>query len=120
MGADGSDARRIPLTQDGSIGDVLDRPSLSPDGRNVVFQGDRYTGVPPIFVARLDDGAVIWRQRGHVPRWSPDGRWIAYVTARGHVALADASRGKVVAVRGTRTGCTASTGRPTAAACSWP
>jgi hypothetical protein len=61
-------------------------PSLSPDGKLVVFTG-LSTG---IHVARVVDGGEVFADEGTNPSWSPDGRFIAYDRTRddGHVLTA--------------------------------
>ena len=68
-------------------------PRISPDGARVAYQvwwidkdANEYRGA--VWVARLD-GSVEPRQftsgdrRDGMPRWSPDGRWLAFVSNRG-------------------------------------
>ena len=70
---------RKQLTAD--AGDNVE-PSVSPDGRYIVFMSDR-TGVPHIW--RMDiDGANVrqltFKQYDEDPNISPDGQWIAYMS----------------------------------------
>lgn len=91
------DAVQVPFTAnvDGGLGPLarfeypspdslvtarrVEQPALSPDGRSVAFSavGRLWIQAPDGGVARQlsvgDDGAFF-------PAWSPDGRWIAYVT----------------------------------------
>ena len=58
-----------------------DYPHLSPDGRTLVFVSDR-TGKPGLYTLDLDGGA--WQPLtpaggANMPRWSPDGKTVAYV-----------------------------------------
>ncbi len=57
-----------------------DYPGLSPDGRTLVFYSDR-TGEARLYTLELDGGAWQPMTEGGatMPRWSPDGRTVAYV-----------------------------------------
>lgn len=56
-------------------------PAISPDGARVVFRSERSGG--GIYVApTLGGDAVLLVPRGRDPRFSPDGRWIAYWEGR--------------------------------------
>jgi Tol biopolymer transport system component len=90
MDADGSNRRQVTRTRDPAFD--FD-PSLSPDGRRVVFRTSRGryvpdpngTGVQGIFVVDLDGSheRQIQPPRGGLfPDWSPDGRRIALSTLR--------------------------------------
>jgi TolB protein len=90
MDADGSNRRQVTRTRDPAFD--FD-PSLSPDGRRVVFRTSRGrylldpngTGVQGIFVIDLDGSheRQIQPPRGGLfPDWSPDGRRIAFSTVR--------------------------------------
>lgn len=79
MNSDGSDRKR--LTSD-AYGDG--QPSVSPDGRYVVFESNRPKGgtVPHIWRMDIDGGNLLQltTQVDHSPHVSPDGRWVVYVS----------------------------------------
>jgi serine/threonine protein kinase len=57
------------------------QPSTSPDGRYIVFSSDR-TGTPHIWRMDTDGGnqKQLTDQPDVSPRYSPDGRWVVYVS----------------------------------------
>jgi eukaryotic-like serine/threonine-protein kinase len=55
-----------------------DQPSLSPDGTQVVFRSRREGGGIYVMPANRDGEARRLTRGGLRPRFSPDGRWIAY------------------------------------------
>jgi dipeptidyl aminopeptidase/acylaminoacyl peptidase len=71
-----------------SVGD----PRLSPDGRHVAYVVNRIDGEANLYRASIwvapVDGSAEPRQlthgerSDHVPRWSPDGRWLAFLSNR--------------------------------------
>ncbi len=73
-------------------------PDIAPDGRSVVFTRRGGQGSPAsIALAGLDAGSARVLGRGESPRYSRDGRWIAYVSrAKGNadvwIMRADGSR----------------------------
>jgi TolB protein len=83
MNADGGNEQRV--TDD----PAQERyPDWSPDGNSIVFQSDK-TGSQELWVVSRQDRSSDWgtprqltHDGGRAPRWSPDGRWVAY-TARG-------------------------------------
>ncbi len=63
-------------------------PDWSPDGNQLVFYSDE-TGRQEIYVTAREDRSSDWGEPrqvtfdgGALPRWSPDGRWIAYSNRR--------------------------------------
>ena len=78
MNADGSDYRR--LTTEDNIRHFY--PSLSPDGRSVLYSAFRQENVYEIYAYDLDDGSVdrLTNRSGVLtaPEYSPDGQRITY------------------------------------------
>jgi len=84
-------------TEPGLIPDRIDAveataswaPTLSPDGSAVAFVSDR-SGEPRLWVSPLGDGDPLLLDTGLDPvlevEWSPDGAWLAYLTAPGGAA----------------------------------
>lgn len=69
----------------------LSRPRLSADGRQVAFvvtgiDAHKHTYRPSIWVAPADGGPakqfIAGRDNSRSPVWSPDGRWLAFITDR--------------------------------------
>lgn len=68
------------------------RPSVSADGRSVAFAGNAggfdqarnqlWIVTPPARARRLEPGEPQSAFQGRSPSWSPDGRWIAFVSTR--------------------------------------
>ena len=88
---DRSGRNRVRLSQqEGVIGDL--RPAWSPDGTKIAFYSNRDAQDPAqwvehdIYVMNADGSNVV-RLTHHlssdrVPIWSPDGRWIAFMSIR--------------------------------------
>jgi serine/threonine-protein kinase len=78
------------LRQRTSTSCLEDYPDPSPDGRTLVFHSDR-TSEARLYTLELDGGAwqPITEGRATMPRWSPDGRTVAYLRyAQDAVAIA--------------------------------
>ncbi|MDE3167676.1 MAG: PD40 domain-containing protein [Acidobacteriota bacterium] len=56
-------------------------PSISPDGSRVAFRSER-AGGGIYTVPTMGGEAVLFAPRGRKPRYSPDGRWMAYWEGR--------------------------------------
>jgi Tol biopolymer transport system component len=79
-------------------------PAFSPDGRHVVYQrdatdrdssGGQVSRPSELWIASIDGSQDARLGEGQVPRWSPDGRTIAYVNRRqGGTWLMSARTGK--------------------------
>jgi Tol biopolymer transport system component len=75
-------------------------PSFSPDGRRIVFDHALFTadqiGPRSLWIADVAGGpGRPLGVAGQAPRWSPDGRWIAFQTPQGGVAIVSPSGGHV-------------------------
>jgi Tol biopolymer transport system component len=99
MSADGSQVRHVPLPAGAcACGSDLE-PSISPDGQRAVFAAS--DGVrEKIWMAAFDGSGTHAILPGASPRWSPDGRVIAYVTPAGRLGLLDALTERPIVVRG--------------------
>jgi Tol biopolymer transport system component len=83
--ASGGPVRMLPK----SVGDSEQEPSFSPDGTQVVFARSPLPhpprageGDPTLFVEPTAGGparSLEWN--GWFPQWSPDGKWIAFITS---------------------------------------
>ncbi len=88
MNSDGTNVRRIT---NNPADDTM--PSISPSGDVIAFSSDRAGGQFHIYVQRLKEGRPAGEPRqlthGFAPnmhsRFSPDGKWIVYASARGWV-----------------------------------
>ncbi len=68
-------------------------PALSPDGKKIVFESNRYhlgTGEPrnvaDLFVMDTDGGGQSPLTRGNSPSWSPDGKYIVFHASASYYA----------------------------------
>jgi Tol biopolymer transport system component len=55
--------------------------TLSPDGGRFVFRGDDFA----LFVASVGDATRRLTDDARNPAWSPDGKWVAFITGVAHV-----------------------------------
>ncbi len=87
-----TDARRPVTAQDLTRLRGVSDPQISPDGRRVAFvmttaseERDEY--LSNVWVVAADGGEprrfTAGPTRDTLPRWSPDGRWLAFVSDRG-------------------------------------
>jgi Tol biopolymer transport system component len=100
MSANGLEMRRIDLQNAGNLGDTFTAPSLSPDARRAVFETESDASFyHEIWVAALDGSGNHKLRVGEGPRWSPDGRTIAFTTVGGRLKLLDASTERLLLTR---------------------
>jgi Tol biopolymer transport system component len=121
IASDGTDLRRLagevqvefflsPADAHGST----DKPAVAPDGSAVAYVARDAAGIPNVFVISLEGGrprqiTQMAAACGRV-RWSPDGRWLAFVAFTGdrpqlHVVPADGSDAPVQLTSGTGAVC---------------
>jgi len=107
MSADGSEARRLPSPrfEADPLRRISGQPSFSPDGHRAVFkvsaesdEGDSDDS-DVIWIAALDGSGARQVRAGRAPRWSPDGRLIAYITPGGALGLLDPGTERPTLVR---------------------
>jgi TolB protein len=89
MDPDGAHIRQLTR-----LGGTATMPAISPDGRRVVYtaEGERGSGMK-LWIQAIDDpedsGRLLEPRRAHLngqdmhPRFSPDGRWVVFVSDRG-------------------------------------
>jgi Tol biopolymer transport system component len=88
MAADGSHRHSVPL--DEPVYSFDQRPSIAPDGRHLV-----YVRSGRIWRARIDGKGNRQLGKGFSPRWSPNGRHVAFLSA-GTLRVMSARTGKRV------------------------
>lgn len=75
-----------PYVSDPAAASASWGPTLSPSGHDVAFVSDR-SGEPRLWTSSVDGGNPVLIETGPEPveevRWSPDGAWIAVLTAPG-------------------------------------
>jgi len=84
LNPDGSDPRRLT---DNTAGDGF--PNLSPDGKTIVFDSSRLTGlqnVSDLFLMETDGSEQTLLTRGSSATWSPDGKEIAFHASASYYA----------------------------------
>jgi Tol biopolymer transport system component len=87
----GSRDLHLMTAEGGSVQRITDDPAheryphWSPDGNQLVFYSDK-TGQQELYVLSRPNRSSAWGESrqltfdgGFAPRWSPDGRWIAYI-----------------------------------------
>ena len=93
MAADGS--RRRTLQLGGGFPSVTPEPSFAPDGKRLAYVADDSSGHRAIWISTLGGRATRRLRGGAEPRWSPDGRVIAFRTVDG-VFLMHARTGALI------------------------
>ena len=102
MRPDGTDRRRLNASRDGPEAEVLEgEPAWAPDGRTLLYSTRARGGASQIWSVDVASGAhrplTGPDDASYGPTFSPDGRWIAFVSERDgdpevYVASADGSR----------------------------
>jgi dipeptidyl aminopeptidase/acylaminoacyl peptidase len=89
--ASGAQAKHVPSLEESLSLRTLSSPKISPDGRYVAYQvretdwkDNAY--VRQIWLLNVETGRTFQLTRGKksadAPEWSPDGRWLAFITER--------------------------------------
>jgi len=104
-------AQKRPVTVDDVLGmKGVGTPMVSPDGTRVVYtvrqwesEKDRMESRTRIWMVPVAGGAarqITFGERGDSqPQWSPDGRYISFVSARGAASGDDPPRGQIYLMR---------------------
>jgi Tol biopolymer transport system component len=71
------------------------RPSVSPDGKRIAFTRVS-AGRQQVYTANVDGTNERRLRAGYSPRWSPDGRYIAYAGKLARIVIIRATTNKVV------------------------
>ena len=104
-------AQKRPVTVDDVLGmKGIGTPMVSPDGTRVIYtvrqwesEKDRMESRTRIWMVPVAGGAarqITFGERGDSqPQWSPDGRYISFVSARGAATGDDPPRGQIYLMR---------------------